>query len=522
MSKKVIVLLSLIIIAIIALIIDLLLPDKQCKVQFSYDNGQITEIVLDKGNLVTKPEELIIEGYKFIGWKLNGEPFDFQTPITEDILLVAVYEKINEENLAEYTVIFEEEDGATIGTLRVKEGELVDKPETPTKKGYIFVGWKLNGELYDFTKEVTENITLVAVWREAETEKETEKVTVTFNVDGGSTVKSQTLEKGNTLTKPSNPTKSGYTFVEWTLNGEKYNFTKPVTDNITLKAIWEKVETVTVTFNTDGGSSVKTQVVEKGNKVTKPSNPTKSGYRFKGWKLNGNNYNFDGAVNSDITLKASWEKIETVTVTFDTDGGNSVATQTIEKGKNASEPKNPIKNGYIFKGWTLNGSKYNFGDAVNSNITLKASWEKIEPVTVTFDTDGGGNIAVQTVEKGKRATRPTDPIKAGYTFIGWTLNGATYNFEDAVNSNITLKANWKQKTYTAKITKVDEYSTDRYITVLEEGNEIPVSGIFYTNGKKIPAAISGNKLSVSVVDVTGITTIKVKLKSGSMVTATIQ
>lgn len=67
----------------------------------------------------------------------------------------------------------------------------------------------------------------------------TEKYTVTFNTNGGSSVGSQQVAKGSYASKPSNPTKTGYTFVEWQLNGQTFNFSTPITSNITLTAIWQ-------------------------------------------------------------------------------------------------------------------------------------------------------------------------------------------------------------------------------------------------------------------------------------------
>lgn len=67
-------------------------------------------------------------------------------------------------------------------------------------------------------------------------------------------------------------------------------------------------------------------------------------------------------------------KKETVTVTFDTDGGSSVESQTIEKGTAVVKPDTPKKDGYIFDKWTLNGNAYEFGSAVNEDTTLKALW----------------------------------------------------------------------------------------------------------------------------------------------------
>ena len=70
---------------------------------------------------------------------------------------------------------------------------------------------------------------------------ETKKYTVTFNTDGGNEISSKEVNEGEKVEKPENPTKEGYTFVKWQLNGEDYDFETVVTGNIELKAVWEKV-----------------------------------------------------------------------------------------------------------------------------------------------------------------------------------------------------------------------------------------------------------------------------------------
>ena len=78
------------------------------------------------------------------------------------------------------------------------------------------------------------------------------KYTVSFNSDGGSDVASQTVFEGNTASEPSAPTKDGYTFVKWQLNGSDYNFSTPVTGNITLDAVWayKAIESVSLNEST--------------------------------------------------------------------------------------------------------------------------------------------------------------------------------------------------------------------------------------------------------------------------------
>ena len=90
-----------------------------------------------------------------------------------------------------------------------------------------------------------------------------------------------------------------------------YDFGQPVTGDITLTAHWKKDETPapvthTVTFDTMGGSAVDAQTVDDGGKAVKPADPTRDGYEFTGWLLDGQPYDFNQPVTGDITLTAGW------------------------------------------------------------------------------------------------------------------------------------------------------------------------------------------------------------------------
>ncbi len=164
---------------------------------------------------------------------------------------------------------------------------------------------------------------------------ETQEFTVTFNTLGGSSVDSKKIKDGEKVTKPDNPTREGYTFKYWSLSqdGAEYDFNTPITADTTLYAVWEKEvevppvvedEKYTVTFDTVGGNVIDSIEVEKDGKVTKPADPTKEGYIFKHWSLteNGEAYDFNTQVTSNITLYAVWEEetevppvVETETLT---------------------------------------------------------------------------------------------------------------------------------------------------------------------------------------------------------------
>ena len=131
------------------------------------------------------------------------------------------------------------------------------------------------------------------------------------------------------------------------------------------------------------------------------------------------------------------------TVTFDTDGGNAVDTQTIPYGGKAAAPAVPAKPGYTFAGWERDGKAYDFAAPVTEDLTLTAKWT-VNRYTITFDTDGGSDIAPITQDYGTAVTAPADPTRTGYTFAGWTPEiPATMPAE-----NKTVKAKWTVNQYT--------------------------------------------------------------------------
>ena len=196
----------------------------------------------------------------------------------------------------------------------------------------------------------------------------------------------------------------------------------------------------TVTFDTDGGSAVAKKTVKEGEKVSEPAAPTKAGYEFEGWFIGDTAYDFSSEVTANITLKAKWYKV--YTVTFESNGGSTVAKQTVKEGTSAETPAIPTRAGYSFLAWYLNGEAYNFSTPVTSDITLTATW-KIANYTVTFDADNGKTNEVQVVTGFTTATRPaTSPTKDGYTFIDWYYNGSPFEFNTPITSDITLTAEW--------------------------------------------------------------------------------
>ncbi len=268
----------------------------------------------------------------------------------------------------EYTVTFDSNGGSAVESQSVVEGESAEEPEEPVYAGYEFDGWYLNGQAYDFSSAVTEDITLTAQW--------TAVYTVTFDSNGGTAVADQQVRDGETATEPTAPTNGENAFLGWYLNGRKYDFSTPVTSNITLVAVWNDGGQVeyTITFNSNGGSAVSSQQVAAGGNVAQPADPVYEGYAFDGWYYGDVLFNFDTVVTSNIILVARWTRA--YTVTFDSNGGSEVEAQIVRTGQIATLPAEPTYLGREFLGWTLDGEEYDFLTPVTSDITLTASWSE--------------------------------------------------------------------------------------------------------------------------------------------------
>lgn len=142
-------------------------------------------------------------------------------------------------------------------------------------------------------------------------------------------------------------------------------------------------KTYTVTFDSQGGSAVSAQTVKEGEKVAEPAAPTKAGVVFGGWYTStdyAKAWDFDkSVVTEDITLYARWAS-ESVTVRFDTNGGNEIAEQKVAKGGLLGTVPVPVKAGSAFDGWYTDKAltaKFNASTPIDKDITLYAKWTSI-------------------------------------------------------------------------------------------------------------------------------------------------
>ena len=234
------------------------------------------------------------------------------------------------------------------------------------------------------------------------------------HVSGGTYYDGLTLEKNAKL--------SGQPMNTGTVINDKTNIPNPNGTPVT----------VTYAYGALGGTYA-TQIVQTGETAIEPDVPSRQGYQFTDWYLDDTKYDFNTAVTGNMTLTAKWTA-NSYTIAFDTDGGSAVAPITQDYGTDITAPAAPTKTGYTFMGWdpALPATM------PAEDMTLTAQW-RINRYTVTFDTDGGSEVAPITQNYGTDITAPADPTRGGYTFIGWDKAiPATMPAGD-----MTITAKWK-------------------------------------------------------------------------------
>ncbi|MBO4798524.1 MAG: leucine-rich repeat protein, partial [Candidatus Methanomethylophilaceae archaeon] len=305
-------------------------------------------------------------------------------------------------------------DGITAGSVVYTWDGKANIPDVPPKEGYA-------GEWEDFSG-ASEDREVKAVY----TKIVPRISTVTFDSDGGTPVESISAEAGTVLAAPADPSRTGYTFAGW---DPSLPSSMP-SEDLVVKAKW-KINSYTITFDSDGGSPVESITREYGSPVSPPDNPVREGYSFAGW-----NPSVPQAMPAEnLIVKAVWIEIVPVitTVSFDTDGGSPVESITQEAGTPLSPPADPVRTGYSFEGWEPSLPAVMPG----TDLKLTAKW-KINSYTITFDSCGGSSVSEITGEYGSDVAPPSDPVRKGYAFSGW---------EPSVPSsmpaeNITVKAVW--------------------------------------------------------------------------------
>jgi len=217
---------------------------------------------------------------------------------------------------------------------------------------------------------------------------------------------------------------------------------------------------LTITFDTNGGSAVQSITTDGKSEVIIPADPTKVGYTFDGWYLDDTTYNelfvenslIDSPEIESFTVYAKWT-VNQYIITFSVDGGSAVTAIEDDFGASVTAPTNPSKTGYTFGGWYSNSTlqtAYTFTTIPSGNITVYAKWTTNQ-YTITFNVNGGSAISPIEEDFGSSVTAPTSPTKTGYTFSGWYSDVAlttAYTFTTMLAEDKTVYAKWTINDYT--------------------------------------------------------------------------
>ncbi|MDR0436895.1 MAG: InlB B-repeat-containing protein, partial [Bacteroidales bacterium] len=384
------------------------------------------------GQKVVRPTDPTRLGYTFDGWfKEAGcvNVWDFAVDVvTTATTLYAKWNTIT------YNISFVMNGGTYTGTQPTTytvESSLITLT-TPTRPGYTFTGWTPNNNI---PAGSTGDRTFTANWSAAI------NYNITYVLNGG------TNHAGNpatyTVESPTitlqAPTREGYNFVNWTPSS---TITAGSTGNLTFTANWSAAINYNITYVLNGGTNHASNPLTYN--VATPTitlqDPTRTGYTFTGWTPSNT---IPTGSTGDRTFTAHWN-INTYTVTFNSQGGSPVTSQTINYGGTVAVPATPTLMGHIFDGWYREAAgvnAWNFAtDVVTSNLTLYAKWTADDKHTVIVVANNG-NLGTASggatdVIEGTQLTLTAAP-RTGFVLINWTIDGVVVSTDESFIYTVT-------------------------------------------------------------------------------------
>ena len=227
-----------------------------------------------------------------------------------------------------------------------------------------------------------------------------------------------------------------------------------------LVAQWKvNAQSVTVTFNANGGNGDTTQTVKSGSEIGALPTPTRNGYSFAGWYTSvsgGSQISSSTTISGNVTYYAHWNA-NTYTVTFDANGGScSQSSKSVIYDSTYGTLPTPSWSGRSFAGWYTSansGARIEASTKVGITApqTLYAHWN-VNTYTVTFDANGGSvSPTSKSVEYGANVGSLPTPSRTGYTFTGWYAalsDGSQVSASTTISGNVTYYAHWNVNTYT--------------------------------------------------------------------------
>jgi uncharacterized repeat protein (TIGR02543 family) len=283
------------------------------------DGSVINPLSALQGTAITPPSNPTRTGYTFAGWFSDEALTNAYTfPATMPSSNVTVYAKWT---INQYTITLNTNEGTSINPITQDYNTALTAPVDPTRTGYTFAGWFSDEALtnaYTFPATMpSSNVTVYAKWT-------INQYTITLNTNEGTSINPITQDFNTSLTAPVDPTRTGYTFAGWFSDEALTNaYTFPgmmPSSNVTVYAKWT-INQYTITFDTNGGTSINPITQDFNTSLTAPSNPTRTGYTFAGWfsdEALTNAYTFPATMpSSNVTVYAKWT-INQYTITYRT------------------------------------------------------------------------------------------------------------------------------------------------------------------------------------------------------------
>ena len=408
--------------------------------RFDFDGVLYNIQIIDKNSTVTVTEPTSTEYVIFNYWTVNGEQVDLSTyQVSENTTFVANVTK-------KYDVKFMV-DNAEYDSQIVVENGFATLPSAPSKAGYEFDGWSLDGvNIVDVSsKAITSNTTYLPVF--------TKLHTVTFMYENG-VKETQQVRNGEYATDVDIEDTTYKVFNGWTLSGSLVD--------ISSQRIWADTTFVAeityyydIVFSVDD-EDIYTGILKQGSYVTEQVAPAKTGYDFLGWTINGTDIiDFSTyQVNSSVTFVAKYE-IQTFTVTFTTSwiGGDTLGTKQVNYGDVIGELNFdiPTKEHYEFKYWetaTLIPQQVDLSTyVVTSNVSFVPYYEQVEYVVSFYNSEVDLISTVIVPKDTPYVTIPEVSTPTLMRFVGWQNKNynEVYTNEELSELVITSDRNYYAK-----------------------------------------------------------------------------
>jgi len=375
-----------------------------------------------------------------------------------------------------HTVNFDSNEGSSVGSIAaIKYGATTTEPTIPSRTGYDFSGWYRESALTNpwafFTDAVIEDMTLFARWS-AQTNISYQVEHYQQNIDDHAfTLVSTDTKTGSTDTIATAVPKTYTGFTENTGHGSRVPSGIIQGDgSLVLKLYYDRT-LHTLSFDSKDGSSVASiSDIKYRAKVSKPTDPTRTGYNFSGWfkDLDLNNswdFSNDTVIGNRI-LYANWTARNDIAYKVEyyqqniSDNGYTLESTINKTGTTAANVNAATKSYTGFTQNTTHASRVPSGSILaDGSLVLKLYYDRTLHTLSFVSNEGSPITQISNIKYGAKATKPTNPTRAGYDFVNWYQEvGFTNSWAfstDAVTENRTLFAKWTARTNT--VYKVEHY-----------------------------------------------------------------